>query len=71
MICDWQDAAGQLRRSPYEFVSLGTLTPKLWLSRNYAIFDGPSMPIVAEGEEEPNDTYIEQLIGTFPVIVRT
>ena len=58
-----QDAAGQLTRSPYEFVSLGSMSPKLWLARKYAIFDGPSMPIIAEGEEEPNDTYIEQLIG--------
>jgi len=58
-----KDAAGQLRKSPYEFVSLGSMTPKLWLARNYAVFDGPSMPIIAEGEDEPNDTYIEQLIA--------
>ena len=23
--------------------------------------DGPSLPIVAEGDEEPNDTYVQQL----------
>eukprot|EP00210_Caulerpa_lentillifera_P001312 g1262.t1 len=56
-----KDAAGQLRKSPYEFVSLGALSPKLWLAQKYAVLDGPTMPIVAEGDEEPNDTYIEQL----------
>ena len=30
----------------------------------YAILDGPTMPIVAEGEEEPNDTFREQLIAS-------
>lgn len=58
-----QDAAGQLRKSPFEFVSLGALSPKLWLAENYAVLDGPTMPIIAEGDEEPNDTYIEQLKG--------
>ncbi len=27
------------------------------------MLDGPTLPIVAEGDEEPNDTYVEQLIG--------
>ena len=30
----------------------------------YAILDGPAMPIVAEGDEEPNDTYVEQLTSS-------
>lgn len=33
------------------------------LAKNYAVLDGPTMPIVAEDGEEPNDTYIEQLKG--------
>lgn len=33
----------------------------LWLARGYAVLDGPTFPIVAEGEDEPNDTYVEQL----------
>lgn len=39
------------------------MTPKLWLARGFAVFDGPSMPIIGENEEEPNDTYVEQLKG--------
>ena len=31
------------------------------LSQGYAVLNNPSMPIVGEGDEEPNDTYIEQL----------
>lgn len=56
-----QDAAGQLTRSPFRFNSIGTQSPLLWLARRYAVLDGPTMPIVAEGEEEPNDTYVQQL----------
>lgn len=29
----------------------------------YAVLNGPTLPIVAEGDEEPNDTFIEQLTG--------
>ncbi|KAK9805982.1 hypothetical protein WJX73_010840 [Symbiochloris irregularis] len=56
-----KDAAGQLTRSPYRFNSIGSQSPLLWLSRKYAVLDGPTMPIIAEGDEEPNDTYVEQL----------
>lgn len=50
-----------MRRSPYQFTSIGDLSPTLWLARGYAVLDGPTLPIVAEGDEEPNDTYVEQL----------
>ena len=29
----------------------------------YAVLDDPSLPIVGEGDEEPNDTYVEQLVA--------
>lgn len=60
---DLQDAAGQLRRSPYQFSGIGGSSPQLFLALNYAVLDGPTLPIVAEGKEEPNDTYIEQLMA--------
>lgn len=53
--------AGQTRGSPYQFVRLAR-TPLYWLTRGYAILDGPEMPIIGEGEEEANDTYVEQLV---------
>lgn len=53
--------AGQTRGSPYRFVRLAR-TPLYWLTRGYAILDGPEMPIIGEGDTEANDTYIEQLV---------
>jgi dipeptidyl aminopeptidase/acylaminoacyl peptidase len=33
------------------------------LTQGYAVLSGPSIPIVGEGDAEPNDTYVEQLIA--------
>ncbi|MBF2067479.1 MAG: S9 family peptidase [Calothrix sp. C42_A2020_038] len=33
------------------------------LTQGYAILSGPTMPIIGEGDIEPNDTYVEQLIA--------
>jgi dipeptidyl aminopeptidase/acylaminoacyl peptidase len=55
------DAAGQVTDSPYRFVRPHTHSPLFWLMRGYAVLDDPSLPIIGEGEEEPNDTYVEQL----------
>jgi hypothetical protein len=30
----------------------------------YAVLDGPTMPIIGEGDTEPNDTYVEQLTAS-------
>lgn len=56
-----KEAAGQMRRSPHQFSSIGSQSPLLWLARGYAVLDGPTFPIVAEGDQEPNDSYVEQL----------
>lgn len=53
---------GQNTRSPYQFASIGSMSPTLWVARGYAVLDGPTLPIVAEGEEEPNDTFLPQLV---------
>lgn len=58
-----QDAAGQMRKSPFSFSGIGPTSPLLWLAQRYAILDGFSVPIIAEGDEEPNDTYVEQLVA--------
>lgn len=57
------DAAGQVTRSPYQFDRVTASSPLLWLIRGYAVLDNPTMPIVGEGEAEPNDTYVEQLVA--------
>jgi len=57
------DAAGQVTDSPYRFVRTRPLSPLLWLMHGYAVLDNPSLPIIGEGDKEPNDTYVEQLVA--------
>lgn len=58
------DAASQVTDSPYRFIRVTGGSPLFWLVRGYAILDDPSMPIIGEGENEPNDTYVEQLVAS-------
>ncbi|RPH55500.1 S9 family peptidase, partial [bacterium] len=58
------DAAGQVTDSPYRFDRVGWYSPLVWLTQGYAVLDNPSMPIVGEGDVEPNDTYVEQLVSS-------
>ncbi len=58
------DAAGQVTDSPYRFDRVGWWSSLLWLTQGYAVLDDPSMPIVGEGDEEPNDTFREQLVAS-------
>ena len=57
------DAAGQVTDSPYRFVRASAWSAYLWTLVGYAVFDDPSLPIIGEGDEEPNDTYVEQLVA--------
>jgi len=63
------DAAGQMKGSPYTFTRLSWGGPIYWVMRGYAVFDNASMPIVGEGDEEPNDTYIQQLVSSAQAVV--
>ena len=56
--------AGQVTDSPYRFTRVGWWSPMLFLTRGYAVLDDPTMPIIGEGEVEPNDTFIEQLVAS-------
>lgn len=58
------DAAGQVTDSPYRFVRVGWWSPLIYLLSGFAVLDDPAMPIVGEGDEEPNDTFIEQLVAS-------
>ena len=57
------DAASQVQGSPYEFIRLSWASPLYFVTRGFAVFDDPSMPVVGEGDEEPNDTFREQLVA--------
>ncbi len=54
--------AGQVTDSPYRFTRVGWWSPMMFLVRGYAVLDDPSMPIIGEGDTEPNDTFITQLV---------
>jgi len=56
-------AAGQVTGSPYQFLRLNYGSPIYWVTRGYAVFDDISMPVVGEEDEEPNDTFVDQLIA--------
>jgi dipeptidyl aminopeptidase/acylaminoacyl peptidase len=55
-------AAGQVDESPNRFSRPTGSSPLFLLARGYAVLEGPAMPIVAADGEEPNDTYVQQLV---------
>jgi dipeptidyl aminopeptidase/acylaminoacyl peptidase len=57
-------AAGQITDSPNRFSRPGGISHLFALLAGYAVLDNPTMPIVGEGEAEPNDTYVEQLVAS-------
>jgi len=57
-------AAAQVRGSPYRFTRPTGASHLFLLTQGYGVLDGPTMPIVGEGDEEPNDTYTEQLVAS-------
>ncbi|WP_266157193.1 S9 family peptidase [Dyella silvatica] len=58
------DAAGQVTDSPYRFNRISYWGPQAFLSMGYAVLDNFSVPIVGEGNKEPNDTYVPQLVAS-------
>lgn len=63
------DAAGQVQDSPYRFKFVSAWGPIPWVIRGYAVFDDASMPVIGEGDEEPNDTFREQLVMNARAVV--
>jgi dipeptidyl aminopeptidase/acylaminoacyl peptidase len=57
-------AAGQVQGSPNRFSRPSGTSHLFLLTQGYAIFDNPTMPIIGEGDREPNDTYVEQLVAS-------
>jgi dipeptidyl aminopeptidase/acylaminoacyl peptidase len=59
-----KDAAGQIRGSPYQFPLLYWGSPVPFAALDYAVLENATIPIVGEGQAEPNDTYVEQLVAS-------
>ncbi|MEX2604058.1 MAG: prolyl oligopeptidase family serine peptidase [Gracilimonas sp.] len=63
------DAASQVSDSPYRFANISYWGPHFMLTEGYAVVQGAAMPIIGEGDEEPNDTFVEQLVSSAQAIV--
>ena len=59
-----KSAAGQISGSPYEYPFLGWWSPIPFVTQGYAVLESATIPIVGEGNAEPNDTYVEQLVAS-------
>lgn len=58
-----KSSAGQLSTNPNEFIYPFYGSPIYWVTQGYAILDDAAFPIVGEGDKEPNDTFVEQLVA--------
>ncbi len=54
--------AGQVSGSDHRFTTIRGASHLLLLTQGFAVFDGPSMPIIGTGDTA-NDTYVEQLVA--------
>lgn len=55
--------AGMSTKNPNSFTYPYYGSFVYWVAKGYAVLDDASFPIVGEGDKEPNDTFIEQLIA--------
>lgn len=58
-----RSSAGQTTTNPNSFTYLSYGNPVYWVMRGYAVLDDASFPIVGEGDDQPNDTFVEQLVA--------
>ena len=58
-----KSSAGQNTKNSNEFTYPWYGSPIYWVTKGYVVLDDASFPIVGEGDEEPNDTFIKQLVS--------
>lgn len=58
-----KSSASQNTSNPNRFIYPYWGSPIYWVTRGYVVLDNAAFPIVGEGNEEPNDTFIDQLVG--------
>ena len=63
------EAAGQVKGSPYSFTRINAGGVLFWVTRGYAVLDNAAMPIIGEGDKEPNDTYVSQLVASAKAVI--
>jgi dipeptidyl aminopeptidase/acylaminoacyl peptidase len=57
------DAAGQVQASPYTFARISPSSAIIFALEGYAVLNNVAFPIIGEGDTEPNDTFVEQLVA--------
>jgi dipeptidyl aminopeptidase/acylaminoacyl peptidase len=57
-----RSAAGQINGSPYQFPRFSWAGPVFFVTQGYAVLENTAMPIIGEGNAQPNDTYVDQLV---------
>lgn len=58
-----KNSAGQSTSNSNEFTYPYYGSPIYWVTRGYVVLDDASFPIVGEGDEEPNDSFVKQLVA--------
>ncbi|MCC5917354.1 MAG: S9 family peptidase [Cryomorphaceae bacterium] len=58
-----KSSAGQVTSSSNQFTRPFYGSPLYWINRGYVVLDNTAFPIVGEADEEPNDSFIEQLVA--------
>lgn len=58
-----KDAAGQISGSPYSFTRVSATSEIPFVTQGYAIIHNAAFPIIGEGDQEPNDAFVEQLVA--------
>ncbi|WP_430613816.1 prolyl oligopeptidase family serine peptidase [Flavobacterium sp. JP2137] len=58
-----KNSAGQSSSNSNEFTFPYYGSFVYWVTKGYAVLDHAAFPIIGEGTEEPNDTYIKQLVA--------
>jgi dipeptidyl aminopeptidase/acylaminoacyl peptidase len=64
-----KDNAGQVKGSKYTFTRVSSGGPLFWVTRGYAVLNNAAMPVVGEGKEEPNDSYVKQVVMNAEALV--
>lgn len=58
-----KDTAGQNLNADNDFIYPFWSSPLYWVLRGYAILDNVSFPIIGENDDQPNETFTQQLIA--------
>ncbi len=56
-------SASQVTSSDNQFTFMSYGSPLYWVNRGYVVLDNAAFPIIGEGDDLPNDTFVEQLVA--------